>query len=135
MLSSAATYDGIDPLAFIKLRPGDDPYKVLGVPREARDEDIRKSFRHLTKWYHPDAAKTQNERKENENQWIKINDAYELFKDPITRERYDRYGITGDEPVESSYGSGFQSYYESGNSFRYDEVYSENFTDITIITI
>ncbi len=65
-----------------------DYYEVLGVSRNASDDDVKKSFRRLAKQYHPDANKEQGA----EARFIEINEAYEVLSDPQKRATYDRYG-------------------------------------------
>ncbi len=68
-----------------------DYYEVLGVSRNASDDDVKKSFRRLAKQYHPDANKEQGA----EARFIEINEAYEVLSDPQKRATYDRYGHAG----------------------------------------
>jgi DnaJ-class molecular chaperone len=68
-----------------------DYYEVLGVPRTATQDDIRKAYRRLARQYHPDlhsgARKAEMERKFKE-----LNEAHEILSDPDKRKKYDRYG-------------------------------------------
>src|ERR1700757_595787 len=66
-----------------------DYYKVLGVPRTASEEDIKKAFRKLARQYHPDVAKT---KKGAEEKFKEINEAYEVLSDPAKRKKYDELG-------------------------------------------
>jgi molecular chaperone DnaJ len=68
-----------------------DYYEVLGVSRNASDEDVKKAFRRLAKQYHPDANKDQGA----EARFIEINEAYEVLSDSQKRAAYDRYGHAG----------------------------------------
>ena len=77
------------------LKYGDNPYQILGVSRDATDDQIRKAFREKTKKYHPDITKN----KETEKMWIKCNDAYELLTDKNRRAQYDRTGSVSDQPL------------------------------------
>src|SRR5216683_2561649 len=77
-----------------------DYYEVLGVSRNASDEELKKSFRRLAKQYHPDANKEQGA----ETRFIEINEAYEVLSDPQKRAAYDRYGHAG---LNGSAGAGF----------------------------
>ncbi|HWC32491.1 MAG TPA: DnaJ C-terminal domain-containing protein, partial [Actinomycetota bacterium] len=63
-------------------------YDVLGVPREASQDDIRKAFRRLARQYHPDV----NADPEAEQRFKEINLAYETLSDPAKRRQYDVYG-------------------------------------------
>src|SRR6185503_9902486 len=66
-----------------------DYYEVLGVPRTASEDDIKKSFRKLARKYHPDVAK---DKKEAEAKFKEINEAYEVLGDPAKRKKYDELG-------------------------------------------
>lgn len=65
----------------------DDPYSLLGVQRNATDDDIRRSFRKLAKELHPDL--NPNDRTSAEK-FKKVTAAYELLGDPEKRKRFDR---------------------------------------------
>ena len=66
-----------------------DYYKILGVPRNASQEDIKKAFRKLARQYHPDVAK---DKKGGEEKFKEINEAYEVLGDPQNRSKYDNLG-------------------------------------------
>ena len=66
-----------------------DYYEVLGVPRTASEEDIKKSFRKLARQYHPDVAKN---KKTAEEKFKEINEAYEVLGSPENRKKYDELG-------------------------------------------
>ncbi|HZS76439.1 MAG TPA: molecular chaperone DnaJ [Ktedonobacteraceae bacterium] len=68
-----------------------DYYEVLGVSRNATEEELKKAFRRLAKQYHPDANKEPGA----EARFIEINEAYEVLSDPQKRTLYDRYGHAG----------------------------------------
>src|SRR3954467_4170138 len=66
-----------------------DYYEVLGVPRSASDTDIKKAFRKLAREFHPDVAKN---KKQAEEKFKEINEAYEVLSDPAKRKKYDQLG-------------------------------------------
>ncbi len=68
-----------------------DYYEILGVPRSASAEDIKKAFRRLARRYHPDVSKEPDA----EERFKEINTAYEILNDPEKRARYDRFGHAG----------------------------------------
>lgn len=65
-----------------------DFYEVLGVPRTASAEDIRRAHRRLARQYHPDVNKSPDAAA----RFAQIQEAYEALSDPEKRRRYDRYG-------------------------------------------
>ena len=71
---------------------GRDYYVVLGVPRNASSEDIRKAYKRQALLFHPD--KNPN-NKDAEEKFKKISEAYTVLTDPNKREVFDRYGEEG----------------------------------------
>ncbi len=69
-----------------------DYYQLLGVPRDADAEQIKKAYRKLALQYHPD----RNEgSKEAEERFKEVTEAYEVLRDAEKRQLYDRYGKQG----------------------------------------
>jgi curved DNA-binding protein len=66
-----------------------DYYQVLGVAKNASQDDIRKAFRKLAREFHPDVAQ---DKKAAENKFKEINEAYEVLGDPEKRAKYDELG-------------------------------------------
>ena len=69
-----------------------DLYELLGVSRNASEEELRRSYLKLAHKYHPD--KTGGD-KEAENKLKQINAAYDILKNPDKRRQYDAYGEEG----------------------------------------
>ncbi|XXG44340.1 hypothetical protein AAC387_Pa01g4172 [Persea americana] len=90
-----------------------DPYKVLGVDKNASQRDIQKAFHKLSLKYHPD----KNKEKGAQEKFSEINNAYEILSDEEKRKNYDLYGDEKGNPNfdAGSYGDreGY-TYFTSG---------------------
>jgi DnaJ-class molecular chaperone len=89
----------------------EDPYKVLGVPRDASDEDIRRVYRKLAKENHPDL--NPGNRANAEERFKKLSAAYDIIGDPDKRKQYDR----GEIDANGEQRRGFQGAHAGGGPF------------------
>jgi curved DNA-binding protein len=65
-----------------------DYYETIGVPRNASQEEIQKTYRKLARKYHPDV----NKAADADRRFKEINEAYEVLRDPEKRKKYDALG-------------------------------------------
>src|ERR1051325_862377 len=84
-----------------------DYYETLGVPRTASDSEIKKAFRKLAREYHPDVAKN---KKQAEEKFKEINEAYEVLGDPAKRKKYDELGPNWASGAEFRPPPGWESF-------------------------
>lgn len=83
----------------------EDYYEILGVEKNASDNDIKKAYRKLAMKWHPD--KNPNDKQHATEQFKKISEAYEVLADPEKRRRYDTSG--GDFEEFSEFHKGFSA--------------------------
>src|ERR1022692_146988 len=80
-----------------------DYYGVLGVSRDAKQDEIRKAYRHLARKHHPDVNPGN---KGAEEKFKQLSEAYEILSDEKKRKIYDQYGFYSDNLPPGGYGSG-----------------------------
>ncbi|HEV8252256.1 MAG TPA: molecular chaperone DnaJ [Candidatus Limnocylindria bacterium] len=85
-----------------------DYYEVLGVPRDASDEEIKRSFRRAAQRHHPDIDSSDGA----EQRFKELNEAYRVLSDRQRRTAYDMFGHSGVDGVgaggfEGNFGGGF----------------------------
>ena len=99
-----------------------DPYSILGVSRNASDEEIKKAYRKLSRIYHPDANINNPNKAEAEEKFKEIQQAYKAIMDGDTGYG-NPYGASGyGSPYgNGSYGSGSYRNSNSGGRTTYDE--------------
>lgn len=93
--------------------PKRDYYEILGVPRNASQEDIKKTFRKLAIEHHPDKGGDAEKFKE-------LNEAYSVLSDPQKRTAYDQFGhagggFSGFRPGRGPVGGGFEDIFTADN--------------------
>jgi curved DNA-binding protein len=110
-----------------------DYYEILGVSRNAGDEEIRNAFRRLARQYHPDKNRNNAEA---EDRFKQINEAYEVLSNPERRNQYDDFaeaweaGLTSDEAWKN-FNRRSQFTEAGSNHFRFDnQGFSEFFGEL-----
>ncbi len=102
-----------------------DYYKILGVSRDASEEEMKKSYRKIAMQYHPDRNPGN---KESEERFKVASEAYEVLRDPEKRGIYDRFGIEGlkgtgftgfrgFDDIFSTFGDIFEDFFGFGTSY------------------
>ncbi len=72
-----------------------DYYAILGVPKTASAEELKKSYRQLARQYHPDVA---TDKRHAEEKFKEINEAYQVLGEPGNRQKYDTLGADWNQP-------------------------------------
>lgn len=111
-----------------------DYYKVLGVPRTASQDEIKRAYRRLAKNYHPDV---NNDAPDAKERFQEINEANEVLGDPEKRRRYDEYGehwrlVDEESGAGGSYGGhgGFGGFGDFSSSAGNDSGFSDFFEQL-----
>ena len=99
-----------------------DFYEILGVNRDASDDDIKKSYRKLAMKYHPDR---NPDSKEAEDKFKEGKEAYEILSEPEKRRAYDAYGHAGVNPQMGGGPGGF-----GGNAGGFSDAFGDIFGEI-----
>lgn len=91
-----------------------DYYEILGLNKDASDDDIKKAYRKLAKKFHPDVNKEEGAEKK----FQEINEANEVLGDPDKRTKYDMFGHNWENSGRmNSHSDGFGGHYGFGSTF------------------
>ena len=103
-----------------------DYYEVMGVSKNASDDEIKKAFRKLAKQYHPDLNPGN---KEAEAKFKEVNEAYEVLSDKEKKARYDQFGHAGVDPSYSAGAAGGSPFGGSpfGQNIDLDDIFNSFF--------
>lgn len=88
-----------------------DYYEVLGLDKNASEDDIKKAYRKLAIKYHPDRNPGD---KKAEEKFKEAAEAYDVLHDPQKRQQYDQFGFNG---PQGGFGGGFGGGGSSGGGF------------------
>jgi molecular chaperone DnaJ len=101
-----------------------DFYEILGVARNASDDEIKKSYRKMAMKYHPDR---NPDSKEAEGKFKEAKEAYEMLSDPQKRAAYDQYGHAGVDPNMGGFGGGGGGFGGGGFSDAFGDIFGDIF--------
>lgn len=94
-----------------------DYYQILGLGKDASQEDLKKAYKNLAKKHHPDLNKESG----STEKFKEINEAYSVLSDEQKRANYDRFGSSGEQ------FSGFQGHQEGFSEDIFSDIFEEFF--------
>ena len=97
-----------------------NPYKILGVEKNASQKEIKKAYRDLAKKHHPDTA----DKSESDDRFKEISSAYSILSDPEKRKNFDQFGNPAGQP------RGFHGSTQSSNASDFFKNFGRNFDDM-----
>ena len=100
-----------------------DYYEILGLAKNASEEEIKKAYRKLAMKYHPDR---NPDSKGAEEKFKEAKEAYEMLSDAQKREAYDRFGHAGVDPSMGG-GGGFGAGAGAGFSDAFGDIFGDIF--------
>lgn len=98
-----------------------DYYEVLGVSKDASEQDIKKAYRKMAMKYHPDR---NPDNKEAEEKFKEVNEAYEVLSSPDKRKRYDQFGHAG---MNGNGGGGFEGFGGFSGGGGFEDIFGDIF--------
>ena len=107
--------------------PGTDYYKLLGVPRNAKAEDIKKAYRKLARRHHPDVNPGSTD---SEDRYEQVSEAFDVLSDPKKRDIYDRYGYYSEQSTAGARAGEPNLDFANLDSADFRDLYSEMFGSI-----
>jgi len=105
---------------------GPDYYKLLGVPRDAKPDDIKKAYRKLARRHHPDVNPGNSD---SEDRFKEISEAFEVLSDSKKREIYDRYGYYSEQAANAA-GRGPIFDFANFGAANFRDIFSEIFSNV-----
>jgi molecular chaperone DnaJ len=110
-----------------------DYYEILGVSKTASVDDIKKAYRQLVMQYHPDRVAPEK-KKEAEEKFKELSEAYAVLSDPQKRQLYDQYGHAG---VDSRYSTedifrstDFSDIFKGSRAGDFSSIFEDIFSDL-----
>lgn len=103
-----------------------DYYEVLGISKGASEDEIKKAYRKAAMKYHPDkfSNASEKEKKEAEEKFKEVNEAYQVLSDAQKRAQYDQFGHAAFEQGAGGFGGGFGGF---GGAGGFEDIFSSFF--------
>lgn len=101
-----------------------DYYEILGISKGTSESEIKKAYRKAAMKYHPDrfASASDTEKKDAEEKFKEINEAYQILSDSQKRQQYDQFGHAAFEQGTGGFGGGFNA-----GGFDFGDIFGEMF--------